>query len=89
MANSRWFNQYPGAACDVASHLYSHACYMNPWWTRAYSRGGEIEAYLFDFATKFNLLKYIKFNTKVSIIDWNESKQVVDLGKGFVKREKF
>jgi len=60
----------------VASHLYSLACYMNPWWTRAYSHGGEIEDYLFDFAKKFDLLKYIKFNTKVTNIDWNEGKQV-------------
>ena len=34
-----WFdNQYPGAACDIASHLYSLSYYLNPWWTRAYSR---------------------------------------------------
>ena len=29
-------------------------------WTRAYSRGPEIWKYLFDFATYYNLHKYIK-----------------------------
>ena len=31
-----WDNQYPGAACDIASHLYSLSYYLNPWWSRAY-----------------------------------------------------
>jgi 4-hydroxyacetophenone monooxygenase len=26
-----WDNKYPGAACDVASHLYSYSFFLNPW----------------------------------------------------------
>ena len=27
-----WYdNTYPGAACDVPSHLYSFSFYLNPW----------------------------------------------------------
>ncbi len=26
-----WDNKYPGAACDVPSHLYSFSFYPNPW----------------------------------------------------------
>ena len=74
--NYRWFNKYPGAACDVASHLYSLSYYLNPWWSRAYSRQNEIEDYLFDFAKSHDLLRYITFSTKVTNIDWNENKQV-------------
>jgi len=68
-----WFdNVYPGAACDVASHLYSLSYYLNPWWTRAYSRQEEIKAYLEDVAHKFGLHSYIHFNTRVEKTEWND-----------------
>ncbi len=31
-------NDYPGAACDVPSHLYSFAFALNPDWTSSFSR---------------------------------------------------
>ena len=31
-------NHYPGAACDVPSHLYSFSFAPNPRWSRAYAR---------------------------------------------------
>merc|ERR1711976_1123125 len=67
-----WDNQYPGAACDVPSHLYSLSYYLNPWWTRAYSRQEEIRAYLEDVVSKFGLRSYIQFNTRVLTADWQE-----------------
>lgn len=33
-----WFNNYPGAACDVPSHLYSISFYPNPNWTQSFSK---------------------------------------------------
>ena len=72
----RWFNKYPGAACDVASHLYSLSYYLNPWWTRAYSHQAEIEDYLFEFAETFDLLRHISFNRRVAKCDWNETSQL-------------
>ena len=32
-------NYYPGAACDVASHLYSFSFAPNPSWSRKFSPG--------------------------------------------------
>ena len=32
-----WYNTYPGAACDIASHLYSISFYPNPNWTKSFS----------------------------------------------------
>lgn len=26
-----WENRYPGAACDINSHLYSYSYFPNPW----------------------------------------------------------
>ena len=39
-------NSYPGAACDVPSHLYSYSFALNPDWSRAFSPQGEIYAYI-------------------------------------------
>src|SRR3954463_5099285 len=39
-------NTYPGAACDVPSHLYSSSFAPNPRWSRAYAGQAEILAYL-------------------------------------------
>ena len=39
-------NTYPGAACDVPSHLYSYADRPNPYWSRSYARQPEILEYL-------------------------------------------
>src|ERR671918_335977 len=38
-------NTYPGAACDVPSHLYSYSFALNPNWSRSYSRQREIQQY--------------------------------------------
>lgn len=37
-------NTYPGAACDVPSHLYSLSFAPNPFWSRLFPRQAEIRA---------------------------------------------
>ena len=32
-----WYNIYPGAACDIPSHLYSVSFFPNPNWTKSFS----------------------------------------------------
>ena len=32
-----WHNTYPGAGCDIPSHLYSISFYPNPNWTKSFS----------------------------------------------------
>lgn len=41
-----WHNRYPGARCDVHSHLYGYSFAPNPDWSRAYADRDEILAYL-------------------------------------------
>src|SRR3954454_6805957 len=43
-------NTYPGLACDVPSHLYSFSFAPNAGWTRRFSPGPEIRAYVEDVA---------------------------------------
>jgi cation diffusion facilitator CzcD-associated flavoprotein CzcO len=61
-----WNNTYPGAECDVRSHLYSYSFDLNPDWSQAYAPQGELQKYLVAFAAKFNLISHIRLNTALT-----------------------
>jgi cation diffusion facilitator CzcD-associated flavoprotein CzcO len=54
-------NFYPGAACDVQSHLYSFSFAPNPNWSRQFAPQEEILAYLKDCADNFELRSHMHF----------------------------
>jgi cation diffusion facilitator CzcD-associated flavoprotein CzcO len=65
-------NTYPGAACDVPSHLYSFSfepCYD---WAHRFARQHEIQAYLEHCADKYDVRRHIRFDTEVSAADFDE-----------------
>ncbi len=55
-------NTYPGAACDVKSHLYSFSFEPNANWSRVFSGQAEILAYLKRCVEKYQLQRHIVFN---------------------------
>lgn len=59
-------NTYPGAACDVPSHLYSFSFFLNPDWSRKYSPQSEILAYLERAADEFGLRAHLHFRQTVT-----------------------
>jgi len=59
-------NVYPGAACDVPSHLYSFSFEPNPEWKNMYGGQQEIYGYLQKCAKKYNLQEYTQYNTTIS-----------------------
>jgi cation diffusion facilitator CzcD-associated flavoprotein CzcO len=65
-------NTYPGAACDVPSHLYSYSFEPNPRWTRSYGQQDEILAYLERTATKYGLYPHIRFGQHVDEARFDE-----------------
>jgi cation diffusion facilitator CzcD-associated flavoprotein CzcO len=65
-------NTYPGAQCDVQSHLYSFSFEQNPNWSRTYGLQNEILEYLEHCAEKYGLIPNTLFNTKVTKAEWNE-----------------
>lgn len=69
-------NDYPGAACDVPSHLYSFSFAPNPDWTKAYSAQPEIQAYLRKVAATSGTLDRFRFETTVESAEWDEAAQV-------------
>ena len=67
---------YPGCACDVPSNLYSLSFAPNPEWKFFFGRQPEIRAYLESIATRYGVRPYIKFNTTVERVDWDEQRQI-------------
>src|SRR3954462_10314852 len=64
------YNDYPGAACDVPSHLYSYSFAQRRDWSRLCSARDEIVGYLRDVAREFGIL--ITPNTEIARADWDE-----------------
>ena len=68
-----WDNSYPGAACDVESHLYSYSFEPNPNWSRQFSPQEEILHYLEHCVFKYNLQHYIQYNVTITSAVFNEA----------------
>ncbi|OBJ02187.1 NAD(P)/FAD-dependent oxidoreductase [Mycobacterium sp. 1465703.0] len=64
-------NTYPGAACDIQSHLYSFSFAPNTSWSRTYARQPEILAYLESVADDFDLRRHLMLDTTVRSLHWN------------------
>src|SRR5262245_6590990 len=71
-----YFNQYPGCACDIPSHLYSFSFDCNPEWTRMYSGRQEIQDYLKACADRHGLMPYIRLNAAMRDAAWDEAASV-------------
>jgi cation diffusion facilitator CzcD-associated flavoprotein CzcO len=69
-------NTYPGAACDVPSHLYSFSFEPNPAWSRAFGGQPEILAYLKHCARKYEVARYVRCNAKVAAARFDEVRQL-------------
>ncbi len=65
-------NQYPGAACDVESHLYSFSFEPNPDWSRTFASQPEILDYLLACTERFGLRPFIRFGKSVTRATFDE-----------------
>jgi cation diffusion facilitator CzcD-associated flavoprotein CzcO len=59
-------NTYPGAACDVPSHLYSYSFAPGHHWSRRYAPQAEILVYLEQTARDFGITPHLRFGTEVT-----------------------
>ena len=77
-------NTYPGAACDIPSHLYEFSFEPNPRWSRRYAQQAEIQAYLEDVAREHGVLDRIRTSTEVLGARWDEGRDtwVLDTSGG-------
>jgi len=67
-------NRYPGAACDVPSHLYSFSFEPNPNWSRVFAPQPEIHAYLQHCARKYGLARHLRFGAEVERAQYDEAR---------------
>jgi cation diffusion facilitator CzcD-associated flavoprotein CzcO len=69
-------NRYPGLAVDVPSTTYSYWFEPNPYWSRLYAPGAELKRYAEHVADKYNVRRYMRFNTTVEGGRWDDEAQV-------------
>ena len=69
-------NSYPGAACDVPSHLYCFSFAPNPGWTRSFSPQPEIWEYLRRVAADEGVTGQIRFGAEVTAARWDPAAHV-------------
>ncbi|KAH8695160.1 hypothetical protein BGW36DRAFT_453017 [Talaromyces proteolyticus] len=67
-------NTYPGVVCDVPSHIYAFPFDPNPDWTRFFSTGPEIWAYMKKTAQKWDLERHVKYDHRVVGAYWQEDR---------------
>ncbi|MET3859598.1 cation diffusion facilitator CzcD-associated flavoprotein CzcO [Dietzia sp. 2505] len=67
-------NSYPGAACDVPSHLYSYSFALNPGWSRAFSPQGEIYDYIRRVTHDTGVREKIRFGVEVTAARFDETR---------------
>ncbi|MFI6575145.1 flavin-containing monooxygenase [Nocardiopsis sp. NPDC050513] len=63
-------NSYPGAACDVPSHLYSFSFAPNPGWSRSFSPQSEIWEYLRRVAGEYGVDRRVRLRHDVTAARW-------------------
>ncbi len=66
-------NTYPGAACDIPSHLYEFSFAPNRW-SRRYAPQAEIQAYVEGVARHFGVLEKVRTGTEVRSASWSEER---------------
>lgn len=69
-------NQYPGAACDIPSNLYSYSFAPNPNWSRSFSGSQEILDYIHHMVAEFDLEPHIRFEKNVAELRFDEKKGI-------------
>ncbi len=67
-----WHNRYPGAACDVPSHLYSFSFEVKRDWSTPYADAPEILEYVQACADKYAVTPHVRLNTEVTAAAWDD-----------------
>ncbi|TPS43553.1 NAD(P)-binding protein, partial [Acinetobacter baumannii] len=72
-------NRYPGAACDVQSHMYSLSFAPKTDWSKRYAEAPEIFDYIQDITDQYQIKNYCKFNHEVTHVQYDEMRHVWSL----------
>ena len=73
-------NVYPGAACDVPSHLYSFSFAPKTDWSRRFAEQPEILSYAEDLVDRYHLAPHLRLGTTVTGARYDEGRRTWHLG---------
>lgn len=65
-------NRYPGAACDVTSHLYSFSFEIKHDWSRPFAHQPELLEYFRHCVRKYGLEPHLRLGTAVTGLHWDD-----------------
>jgi cation diffusion facilitator CzcD-associated flavoprotein CzcO len=68
-------NTYPGASCDVPSHLYSLSFAPKTDWTRKFPEQPEILEYLNEVTDRFDLRPHLRLGAELTEAAWDDDAQ--------------
>jgi cation diffusion facilitator CzcD-associated flavoprotein CzcO len=69
-------NRYPGLAVDQPSPTFSYWFEPNPYWSRMYAPGAELKRYALHVAEKYDVRRFMRFNTTVEGARWDDDTRV-------------
>src|SRR5688572_14387526 len=62
-----WINDYPGAAVDIPSDMYSYSLSFGAWpWSRTHATQSELLAYIEQVVARHDLGRHFRFATTVT-----------------------
>src|SRR3954454_9982561 len=71
-----WYvNRYPGCGVDTPNHSYSFSFGARNRWTRYFAQREELLEYLKKVALEHDVRSHIRFKTKLTSSQWNDSKR--------------
>lgn len=68
-------NHYPGLAVDIPSATYSYSFEPNPYWSRFFAPGEELEHYARHVADRYDLRRHMRFGTVVTRAVWDAAQE--------------
>ena len=71
-------NTYPGAACDVPSHLYSFSFAPGHNWSRRYAPQAEILDYMEEITDDFGMRPHLRLGTEADVGDASTQSRPLD-----------
>jgi cation diffusion facilitator CzcD-associated flavoprotein CzcO/acetyl esterase/lipase len=74
-----YWNRYPGARCDIPTTDYAYSfdpLLEDEWtWSEKYATQPEILAYLRHVADRYDLRRDVRFDTRITAAEWDESRR--------------
>lgn len=69
-------NTYPGASCDVQSHLYWYSFDEHPDWTRVFAFQPEIQSNVEQLVARHGLAEHIRLGAEVTSAHWDDTEGI-------------